>query len=111
MQHNVIFKREGHYSGMPNMEVLPDGRLVAAARVQTWAGHEPVGDWRAFVSDDEGASWAKTDDPTVPYNWPGSTPREKLERIERVLPDGTWLCAGSKGSEYWPEESAPRPKS
>ena len=104
MQHNVIFKREGHYSGMPNMEVLPDGRLVAAARVQTWAGHEPVGDWRAFVSDDEGASWAKTDDPTVPYNWPGSTPREKLERIERVLPDGTWLCAGSKGSEYWPEE-------
>ena len=104
MQHSVIFKREGYYSGMPNLEVLPDGRLVAAARVQTWADHEPVGSWRAFISEDEGATWAETDDPMIPYNWPGTTPREKLERLERVLPDGTYLCAGSVGGEYWPAE-------
>ena len=102
MQHSIIFKQEGHYSGMPNLEYLQDGRLVAAARVQTWADHEPVGSWRAFVSEDDGATWSETEDPTVPYNWPGTTPREKLERFERVLPDGTYLCAGSAGSEYWP---------
>lgn len=104
MQHSIIFKREGHYSGMPNMQILPDGRLVAAARVQTNAYHEPVGGWIAFESKDEGATWAQTDDPTIPYNWAGNQPREKMERIELIQPDGTYLCAGSVGSEYWPVE-------
>ena len=27
MRHSIIFKREGHYSGMPNLTILPDGRL------------------------------------------------------------------------------------
>jgi hypothetical protein len=104
MRRSVIFKQEGHYSGMPNLTILPDGRLVAAARVQTYAYHEPVGDWVAFESKDEGATWTQTDDPTVPYNWPGNQPREKMERMELVQPDGTYLCAGSVGSEYWPEK-------
>ena len=104
MQHSTIFKRDGHYAGMPNMEILSDGRLVAAARVQTWADHEPVGSWRAFVSEDEGATWTETEDSAIPYNWPGTSAREKLERLERVLPDGTYLCAGSVGSEHWPKE-------
>ena len=101
MQHSIVFKREGYYSEMPNMEVLPDGRLVAAARVQTWPNHEPIGEWRAFVSEDDGATWAETDDPTIPYNWYGSTPGEKMERFEQVLPDGSYLCAGAVGCEYW----------
>ena len=104
LDHFVIFKREGHYSGMPNIEVLPDGRLVAAARVQTHAYHEPVGAWLAFVSEDDGETWTETDDPTIPYNWPGTTPREKMERLERMLPDGSYLCAGAAGCEYWPSE-------
>ena len=95
MERFVIFKREDHYSGMPNIEVLPDGRLVAAARVQTHAYHEPVGDWVAFESKDDGETWSETDDPTMPYNWPGTTPREKMERLETVLPDGTYFCAGA----------------
>ena len=103
MHHSIIFKREGHYSGMPNIEILPDGRLVAAARVQTHAYHEPVGEWRAFLSEDEGATWIETDDPTIPYNWPGTTPREKMQRLEKVLPDGTYMCAGPVGCEYWPK--------
>ena len=104
MRRSIIFKLEGHYSGMPNLSFLPDGRLVAAARVQTHASHEPVGDWVAFESRDDGATWTQTDDPTVRYNWPGNQPREKMERMELVQPDGTYLCAGSVGSEYWPEE-------
>ena len=104
MQTSVIFKREGHYSGMPNLTILPDGRLVAAARVQTHAYHEPVGGWVAFQSRDQGETWTQTDDPTIPYNWPGNQPREKMERLELVQPDGTYLCAGSVGAEYWPEE-------
>ena len=60
---------------MPKWTILPDVRLPAAARVQTYAYHEPVGDWVAFESRDEGATWTQTDDPTVPYNWPGNQPR------------------------------------
>ena len=45
---------------MPNIEVLPDGRLVAAARVHTHAYHEPVGDWVAFESKDDGETWSET---------------------------------------------------
>ena len=104
MQHSIVFKREGYYSGMPNMEILPDGRLVAAARVQTHGLYEPVGGWVAFVSGDDGATWSDTDYRTIPYNWPGTTPREKMERLELIQPDGTYLCAGSVGPEYWPEE-------
>ena len=104
MRHSVIFKREGYYSGMPNMDILPDGRLVAAARVQTWPNHQPVGSWRAFVSEDEGATWSETDDSTIPYNWPGTTPREQLERLEMVQPNGTYICAGAVGHEFWASE-------
>ena len=104
MEHSVIFKREGHYSGMPNLEILPDGRLVAAARVQDHSYHEPIGEWRAFLSEDDGVTWNETDDPTIPYNWPSTTPREKMERFERVLSDGTYLCAGTLGCEYWLKE-------
>ncbi len=104
MRHNVIFKRDGHYSGMPNLAILADGRLAAGARVQTHGSHEPVGDWRAFVSEDDGATWNETDDSTIPYNWPGTTPREKMERAEIVQPNGDYVCAGAKGAEYWPAE-------
>ena len=45
-----------------------------------------MGDWVAFESKDEGATWTQTDDPTVPYNWPGNQPREKMERMELVQP-------------------------
>lgn len=104
MQHFVIFKQDGYYSGMPNVDRLADGRLVVGARVQTFAEHGLVGEWRTFVSSDDGATWQQDDDPTIPYNWPGSSPREKLERLERILPDGTYLCAGSVGLEEWPAE-------
>jgi sialidase-1 len=102
MEHFVVFKQRGHYSAHPNMAILPDGRLVIGTRVQTWANHEPVGDWQTFLSNDNGETWTPTNDPTVPYNWPGKTPREKLERFERILPDGSWLCGGATGQEIWP---------
>lgn len=89
---------------MPNMDVLSDGRIIAGARVQEWADHEPVGDWRAFISEDEGSTWKDTEDDTIPYNWPGTTPREKLERMEKILPNGDYICAGSVGPETWPAE-------
>ena len=66
MRRSVIFKLKGHYSGMPNLTILPDGRLVAAARVQTYAYHEPVGDWVAFESKDEGATWTADGRPYGP---------------------------------------------
>ena len=60
MELFLIFKRRAHYSGMPNIEVLPDDRLAAAARAQTHACHEPVGDWAALESRDNGDTWSET---------------------------------------------------
>jgi hypothetical protein len=41
-------------------------------------------------------------DPTLPMNWPGSTVRERSDRMTVVLPDGTWLAAGAVSWEVWP---------
>ena len=104
MRHNIVFKRSGYYSGMPNLTILGDGRLAIGARVQNHGSHEPVGDWRAFISEDAGDTWSESDAPDIPFNWPGATPREKMERVEIIQPDGNFICAGAKGAEYWPED-------
>lgn len=102
MNHFVVFKEQGYYCGMPNIRSLSDGRLMVSARVQTWASHSPVGGWYAFVSNDNGETWIKDGNPSLPPNWPASSNREKLERIEWVMTDGSYLCAGAVGQEVWP---------
>ena len=54
------------------------------------------------MSNDRGATWARDDDDlSLPSNWPGSTPRERYDRLSCVLPDGSYLAAGTVGPEKW----------
>lgn len=89
------------YAGHPHMDWLEDGRLALGTRVQPYGDHGPVAEFPAYVSEDEGHTWTETDDPTVPYNWPATNNREKLDRWCGVMKDGSWLCAGSIGHSEW----------
>ena len=54
-----------------------------------------------LASTDNGESWIRSDDPGLPPNWPGSTPREQYDRLCGVLPNGTWMAVPSVGYESW----------
>ena len=101
MEHTVLYKKEGHYAAFPGLMHLPDGRLSVGIPVSPFHDHFLVGDWIVLVSEDEGQSWSKTTDLTIPHTWPGISQREKYDRLATVLPDGSYLCAGSVGWEEW----------
>ena len=102
MEHTVIYKREGVYAPFPVLDQRPDGRLAVGFAVSPARDHFMVGDWTVYASSDGGRSWAESDDPSLPHNWPGNSTREKWERFSTVLADGTYLCAGKVGWETWP---------
>jgi hypothetical protein len=104
LDHSVIYKREGHYAGFPVLAPLADGRLSVGIPVSPFHDHYAIGDWVVLVSTDEGGNWSQTDDPTVPHTWPGTTPRERYDRLATILPNGNYLCAGTVGWEVWPSD-------
>ena len=104
MEHTVIYKQQGVYAPFPILDQRPDGRLAVGFAVSPARDHYTVGEWTVYASSDQGRSWAESDDPTLPHNWPGKSPREKWERFFTVLADGTYLCAGKVGWEVWPSE-------
>lgn len=115
MKHTIIYKRDGFYAGFPVLTHLSNGRLTVGIPVSPFHDHYAIGDWVALVSVDEGETWTETDDATLPPNWHGTSPREKYDRFAAVLifaltrnganldmmPDGSYLCAGSVGWEVW----------
>tara|TARA_Y100000588_G_scaffold177449_1_gene191453 strand:+ start:15129 stop:16205 length:1077 start_codon:yes stop_codon:yes gene_type:complete len=101
MDHSIIFRREGSYGGFPVLVPLADGRLSVGLPVAPFHDHYGIGDWVVLVSADEGVTWTETDDPGVPHTWPGSSPRERYDRLATVLHDGTFLCVGTVGWEVW----------
>ena len=107
MQHSTIFRKKGVYGAFPNLNHLPDGRLTIGFSLSTFHDHYVVGEWTVLVSTDEGESWAKTDDPAIPANWPGLSPREHCDRFAAVMPDGSYVCAGVIGLESWPASRKP----
>ena len=102
MKHSVIFRREGVYGAFPILNHLPDGRLTIGFSLSDFHDHYALGKWTVLVSEDEGDSWAETDDPSIPATWPASNPREQSDRFAGVMPDGSWVCAGVIGHEAWP---------
>lgn len=107
VEHVVLHKRDGFYVPWPQPAKLPDGRLtvgITEASMSAHAAASVLGDWTVLESRDDGRTWAPTDDPSVPQNWPGGTTREKEDRFASVMPDGSYLCAGSTGWELWPVE-------
>ena len=99
MKHTILYKRKGFYGAFPVLTHLPDGRLTVGIPVAPFHDHYAISDWMVLLSEDEGETWNQTDDPTLPDNWHGTSPREIYDRFAAVMPDGTYLCAGTIGLE------------
>ena len=113
MQHSIISKRDGWYTAFPQLYRFPDGRLAVGVPASPFSDHFAVDRRVEFVvveSRDGGATWTATDDPTIPYSWPGTTPRERYDRFADIMPDGSFFCAGSVGWEIWPVERSAEAK-
>ena len=104
VEHHIIYKKDGVYAAFPQLDHLADGRLAASFSISFKRDHHVIGDWHVLASDDGGRTWAPSDDPAIPHNWPAQSTREYSDRFNDVLKDGTYLCAGSLGSEVWDED-------
>ena len=104
MNHTILYRRKGFYAAFPVLTHLPDGRLTVGIPVAPFHDHYAVADWVVLLSEDEGETWRESDDPTLPDNWPGTSPREIYDRFAAVMPDGTYLCAGTIGWKAYPAE-------
>jgi Neuraminidase (sialidase) len=104
MQHYDVIREAGTYAAFPVLDQLPDGRLAVGALVNTYRDHYGFGVWRVLISRDQGETWQPTDDPRVPLTWPGSSPRERYDRLARILPTGAYVAAGAVGPRDWPAE-------
>jgi hypothetical protein len=102
--HSVPFRRAGTYAPFPLVERLPDGRLALAfpSNDHDLQDHGFFFDWNVLVSADAGDSWEPSGDPALPFNWPGSGPRERWDRYAAVQADGSWLATGAVGWTLWP---------
>ena len=108
MEHVVLHKRDGFYVPWPQPARLPDGRLTVGITESSTGQHAAVGlvgDWSVLESADDGRTWSADGRPQrAPQSWPGGTTREKEDRFAAIMPDGSYLCAGSTGWELWPVE-------
>lgn len=107
MEHQVLYRRDGYYSGFPHIDQLRDGRLAVRLTSSLHGDHYRVGltgKKIVLVSDDEGRSWAESDDPSVPYNWAGGFGYEHSDSFAAVMADGTYVSAGVIRWEIWPVE-------
>ena len=101
MQHRIVLKETGRYNAFPVLTQLPDGVLTIGCISSPFGDHYGLADWRTFVSRNNGRTWKQSDDPKLPPNWPGTSPREQYDRLSGVLSDGTFMAVGSVGPEIW----------
>ncbi len=104
MQHSILYKRSGYYSLGPVPQLLSDGRLAVGVVSSPFADHYALTDWIVLVSEDQGETFTETDDQTIPLAWPGALPRERYDRFADIMPDGSYLSAGTVGFEVWPKD-------
>lgn len=103
LQHAEPFRRAGTYAPFPVLEQLKDGRLALGfpSNDADAQDHGFMYDWNVLVSSDGGSAWSPSDDPAIPFNWPGTGPRERWDRFAAILPDGTYLATGAIGWTKW----------
>jgi hypothetical protein len=106
IEHVIPFRRAGTYAPFPVVELLVDGRLALAfpSNDGPFQDHGFAFDWNVMTSQDGGLVWTRADphDVSIPYNWPGSGPRERWDRFAARLPSGSLLAAGAPGWVAWP---------
>jgi hypothetical protein len=103
MQHGILFKRPGLYVFAPVPRLLPDGRLAVMTMHSPFADHFGLDQRSVLVSTDQGETFQESEDPTIPFAWPASNVRECYDRFADVMPDGSYLAAGTVGFEVWPK--------
>ena len=101
MQHSIVLKEQGRYNAFPVLAQLPDGPLTIGCISSPFGDHYGLADWLTFVSSDNGRTWTQSEDSTLPPNWPGTSPRERYDRLSGILPDGTFMAVASVGHEFW----------
>ena len=102
IKHNLVYKKTGWYSAFPQLYHAENDRLVIGIPSSRFTDHFHVDTKSRFIvleSTDLGSSWIPTNDPSIPFNWPGSNPRERYDRFANIMPDGSYLCAGLAGWE------------
>lgn len=57
MEHSIVYKKNGLYSGWPLPSILPDGRLSVVLQSAPMIEHYALGRRITLVSDDQGKSW------------------------------------------------------
>ena len=97
MEHAIILKEEGHYTSFPSLDHLADGRLAVGCGYAPFGDHTIMRERAVLVSADGGVTWERSDDPALPPNWPGSTPREDFDRFSLTMPDGSLLGVSTNG--------------
>jgi hypothetical protein len=106
IEHLIPFRQEGVYAPFPLLERLADGRLALAfpSNRGPYQDHGFAYEWNVMTSLDGGSTWTRAsgDDLSIPFNWPGSGPRERWDRLALRLPDGSLLAAGAPGWLPWP---------
>lgn len=92
----------------PRIDRMGDGRLVVSHAVNVSPRFFVHGGREVLCSVDDGATWNACEDPMIPANWPGSSTRERYDRMELILPDGSWAALGVVGWQAWKAEDEPK---
>ncbi len=102
----MIYRDPDAYSPWPVLWPLPDGSIgagVVTSPIGSHPGASTFGRFFALASRDGGRTWAPTDHPAHPANWPFGTEDEHMDRFAAILPNagGTWVTVGARGFEAW----------
>lgn len=95
MKHSIIFKQKDYYASFPLLD-QKDGILTVAFFAAPFVDHYGIHDWLITQSKDDGESWHRPRSQSIPFNWPGRSPREQSDRYTGILP-GTFFMTGSTG--------------
>ena len=105
MEDHIIYKKDGIYAAFPQLDHLNDGRVAASFSISFKRDHHVIGDWAVLASDDGGRDVGAVGRSEDSAQLARQRQRESAPTgFNAVLKDGTYLCAGSTGSEVWDED-------
>ena len=103
MNHSIIFKDEIYYASFPLLS-YKDNTLTVAFFVAPFVDHCGICHWYVMQSNDNGKSWWRKGNNSIPFNWYGNSPREQYDRYTGTLLDGTPIMTGSTGWTLFPKK-------
>ena len=108
MKHTTISQRRGWYTAFPQLYSMPDGRQAVGVPASPFSDHFHVdrrSQFLVFESRGRRGVMAGVRRPGHSVQLARPEPsRERYDRFADVMPDGSYLCAGSVGWQIWPAE-------